>query len=181
MSAIPFCQTRIRANLNSANCAQELIDIGAESTRDYALNLPVHYALLTGGDDGLECVRVLASGNAVGEQAASLSLASPEMVSLGEGEGGRSLEGRLGWAQPLKVVPGVSFCRLYRLVREIFSKHMRAGTCVHSLARYHNALHLAVVSGAGQRRGCQASFSGWCFSRSEDFKHFRAQDNAALL
>ena len=38
---------------------QALLDGGAESVGDYALNLPVHYAILAGGADGLECVRIL--------------------------------------------------------------------------------------------------------------------------
>jgi acetoin utilization deacetylase AcuC-like enzyme len=72
---------------------QVLLDGGAESTRDYALNLPVHYALLTGGDDGVECVRILASSAALGDQTASLSLASPEALSreLGNAEATRLL------------------------------------------------------------------------------------------
>jgi hypothetical protein len=48
----------------------------------------VHYALLAGGADGLECVRILASRGALGERTSSLSLSSPEVLSreLGNAE-----------------------------------------------------------------------------------------------
>ena len=57
---------------------QALMDNGGESARDYALNSPVHYALLAGGADGLECVRILAAHGALSQGTASLSLSSPE-------------------------------------------------------------------------------------------------------
>lgn len=48
----------------------------------------MHYALLAGGADGLECVRILASQGALGEQASSLSLSSPEVLSRELGNAG---------------------------------------------------------------------------------------------
>ena len=70
------------------DAVQILIDNGAESVGDYALNLPVHYALLASGRDGLECVRILAASAALGVPSASLSLASPEDLAreLGDAE-----------------------------------------------------------------------------------------------
>ena len=70
------------------DAVQALLDAGAESVGDYALNLPVHYALLAGGADGLDCVRILAGGAALGPPGPSLSLPSPEDLAreLGNAE-----------------------------------------------------------------------------------------------
>ena len=65
-----------------------LLGAGAESVRDYALNLPVHYALLAGGTESIECLRALAAHSAVGDPGASLSLPPPVDLAraLGDAE-----------------------------------------------------------------------------------------------
>ena len=92
---------------------QALLQGGAQSTRDYSLNLPVHYALLAGGPAGVECVRILAAGGALGELGSSLSLPTPEELAaqLGDFEAVKLLDPEA--KPPAKVAPGGQTMLLY--------------------------------------------------------------------